>query len=419
MFRRKFLSFIPASLATSFFLPKNLLASTYKPKEKTKKTFDSRDYWVATMVKIAHPVLSNLSDGKLRQNMPVEVNSTNKLDRSKPTHLEAFGRLLAGIAPWLELGSDNSEEGKLRAEYINLARKSIDKATDSKSPDFMHFTGGKYDQALVDAAFFAHGLLRAPKQLWEPLDSEVKKNVIAAFKSTRVITPGYNNWLLFMAMIEAFLLEVGEDGDTVRMDLAVKKHIEWYKGDGVYGDGENFHWDYYNSFVIHPMMLQIVEILVKHNEQNSKLYDTVLSRSVRYAVIEERLISPEGTFPPVGRSLTYRFGAMQCLGLIALMKKLPEAVKPAQVRSALSLVVSNMIEPEGTFDKNGWLQIGFAGHQPDMAEIYISTGSLYLCAVGLLPLGLPETDSFWTDPPADWTSKKAWSGFNLPLDHSI
>ncbi|MET3115181.1 hypothetical protein AAKU52_002927 [Pedobacter sp. CG_S7] len=419
MFRRKFLSFIPSTLVTSFFLPKDLLASEEKTENKSKKRFDSRAYWVDTMVKIAHPVLSNLSEGTLRLNMPVEVNPTNKLDRSKPTHLEAFGRLLAGIAPWLELGSDNSEEGKLRAEYINLSRKSIDKATDPKSPDFMHFTGGKYDQALVDAAFFAHGLLRARKQLWEPLDPEVKKNVISAFKSTRVITPGYNNWLLFMAMIEAFLVEVGEDGDTVRMDLAVKKHIEWYKGDGVYGDGENFHWDYYNSFVIHPMMLQVVEILVKYTEQNTKLYDTVLNRAVRYAAIEERLISPEGTYPPIGRSLAYRFGAMQCLSMIALMKKLPAIIKPAQVRSALSAVISNMIEAKGTFDKNGWLQIGFVGHQPHMGEIYISTGSLYLCAVGLLPLGLPETDSFWTDPSADWTSKKAWSGINLPVDHSI
>jgi len=419
MFRRKFLSIIPATVATSLLLPTDLLASEEKNDIKSGNKFDSRKYWVATMIKIAHPVLTNLSEGNLRQNMPVEVNPNNKLDRSKYTHLEAFGRLLAGIAPWLALGSDNSDEGKLRATYLALTRKSIAMATDPKSPDYMVFTGGKYDQSLVDAAFFAHGLLRGRKQLWDPLDAEVKKNVIAALKSTRVIMPGYNNWLLFMAMIEAFLLEIGEDGDIVRMDLAVKKHIEWYKGDGIYGDGESFHFDYYNSFVIHPMMMQVVEVLVNKDVANSKLYEMVLSRAVRYAAIEERLISPEGTFPVVGRSLTYRFGSMQCLSMIALMKKLPTIVMPAQVRSALSLVIGNMIEPDGTFDKNGWLQIGFAGHQPALSEIYISTGSLYLCAVGMLPLGLPESDSFWTDAAADWTSKKAWAGVNIPTDHSI
>ncbi len=167
------------------------------------------------------------------------------------------------------------------------------------------------------------------------------------------------------------------------------------------------------------MMVQVVEVLVKNKKENAKLYDTVLIRAVRYAVIEERLISPEGTFPPIGRSLAYRFGAMQCLAMIALMKKLPADVKPAQVRSALSLVIGNMIEPKGTFDKRGWLQIGFAGHQPNIAEFYISTGSLYLCSVGLLPLGLPTTDPFWADPSADWTAKKAWAGIDIPADHSI
>ncbi|MBC7416649.1 MAG: DUF2264 domain-containing protein, partial [Pedobacter sp.] len=214
MFRRKFLAFVPATLATGLLTSKNLFTLQEEPKNNSNKSYDNRAYWVSTMVKIAYPVLSNLSEGKLKQNMPIEVNPSNKLDRSKPTHLEAFGRLLAGIAPWLELGPDNSEEGRLRAEYIAMARKSIAMATDPNAPDFMNFTGGKYDQALVDTAFFAHGLLRAPKQLWEPLTPEIKKNVIAAFKSSRKITPGYNNWLLFMAMVEAFLVEVGEDGDA-------------------------------------------------------------------------------------------------------------------------------------------------------------------------------------------------------------
>lgn len=410
---------MPVTLATSLLLPKHLMAGGADDKMQSALKYNSRAYWVATMVKIADPVLNNLSQGTLRQNMPIELNPNNKEDRAKTTHLEAFGRLMAGIAPWLNLGADDTEEGKLRAKYIKLTHKCLAFATDPKSPDFMVFTGGSYDQALVDTAFLAHGLLRGRKQLWDPLANEVKQNIITALKSAKKIMPGYNNWLLFMAMVEAFLVEVGADGDLIRIDLAVKKHIEWYKGDGIYGDGENFHFDYYNSFVIHPMLLQVVEILVKHKVQNDAFYKLILSRAVRYAAIEERLISPEGTFPAVGRSLTYRFGAMQCLSMVALMKQLPEMIKPAQVRSALSLVISNMIEPTGTFDKNGWLQIGFAGHQPDMAENYISTGSLYLCSVGLLPLGLPETDSFWVDAPADWTSKKAWSGVNIPTDHSI
>lgn len=418
MRRRNFLSLVPASMALGVSLPSNVLGRTIISPDGKQKP-ESRAYWVNTLIKIADPVLTNLSKGTLHLNMPVEVNPTNPLDRSKTTGLEAFARLMAGIAPWLELGEDDTSEGKLRAKYIELSRKSIAMAVDPASPDYLKFKGGD-PQLLVDTAFLAHALIRAPKQLWEPLDSQTKANVLTAIKMSRRFTPVYNNWLLFMAIIEAFLIKVGEQGDKVRIDYALKKHAEWYKGDGVYGDGESFHWDYYNSFVIHPMLVDIVEIITnKKNSADTSFYKTIFERAVRYAFIQERLISPEGTFPAIGRSLAYRFGAFQSLAQIALIKQLPAEIKPAQVRGALSAVINKMIEVPGTFDKNGWLTIGFAGHQPSIGENYISTGSLYLCSVGLLPLGLPSSDPFWTDQPAPWTSVKVWGGKDIMPDHAI
>ncbi len=417
MYRRNFLSIFPASLAAvlspSALRSRDILTHEIAPDK------ESRQYWINTMIRIAGPVLTQLSNGQLKKTMPVELNPTNRQNRSAHTHLEAFGRLMSGIAPWLELGADGSEEGKLRARYIDLARKGITMATDPASPDFMRFTGSDYSQALVDTAFLAHAFIRAPRQLWEPLDARTKTNVINAFKASRTIKPVYNNWLLFMATIEALLLKAGEGGDTVRIDFAVKKHMEWYKGDGIYGDGEQYHYDYYNSFVMHPMLIDIVKILNSVSKENGELYKTVLARGARYAAIQERMISPEGTFPVTGRSLAYRFGAFQALAQIALMQQLPPEVSPAQVRGALSAVIGRMIEAPGTFDKNGWLTIGFAGHQPSVAEDYISTGSLYLCTTGMLALGLPPTDAFWTQPAAPWTSVKAWKGIDFLPDHAI
>jgi len=144
-----------------------------------------------------------------------------------------------------------------------------------------------------------------------------------------------------------------------------------------------------------------------------------LQRAKRYAEIQERLIAPDGTFPSLGRSTTYRFGAFQTLALGALRRELPEKIKPAQVRCALTAVIRKMVEAPGTFDADGWLQIGFCGHQPALGESYISTGSLYLCSAGLLPLGLPPTDEFWSSPPAKWTSQKLWTGENLSADHAM
>lgn len=376
-----------------------------------------RKYWLKVLIRIADPLLESLSRGELRKNMPVECKSGMEADRKKVTYLEAFGRLMAGMAPWLELGADETEEGQLRKKYISLAQQSMKMAVNPQSPDLMNFTEG--GQPLVDAAFLAHAILRAPNILWKQLDQTTQQQVVSAMKSSRVITPGYNNWLLFSAMVEAFLLFAGEQHDEMRMDLAIRKHMEWYKGDGMYGDGPDFHWDYYNSFVIQPMLVDILGELMKHSKKYEKTAETVIKRAQRYADIQERLISPEGTFPAIGRSLPYRFGAFQLLAQMALQHRLSDELNPAQVRSALSAVIQRMIEAPEVFDSNGWLRIGFFGHQPNIAESYISTGSLYLCSVGLLPLGLPASDPFWAEAPMDWTSRKIWSGQDFKADHAI
>ena len=376
-----------------------------------------REYWVHVISTIATPLLESLSRGELKKNMPVECKPGHNTDRKMVTYLEAFGRLMAGMAPWLELGPDNTKEGKQRKHFIELAQQSLKMAVDPKSPDFMNFTTG--GQPLVDAAFLAHAILRAPNVLWKQLDNETQKQLVAAMKSSRVIVPPYNNWLLFAAMIEAFLLFAGEQWDGMRVDLAVKKHMEWYVGDGMYGDGPQFHWDYYNSYVIQPMLLDVLRESNNHSKKYQSTFETALERAKRYAEIQERLISPEGTFPAIGRSLPYRFGAFQHLSQMALQHELPEKITPAQVRCGLTAVIRRMYEMPNVFDENGWLTIGFCGHQPDIAETYISTGSLYLCSVGLLALGLPPEDPFWADKDAPWTQVKIWNGENVPADHAI
>jgi len=373
-----------------------------------------REYLIKSLVKIVDPVLITLSKNELKQKMPVEAKTG---DRKNYTYLEAFGRLLAGMAPWLELGPAQTPEGILRKKYITLARLALHNATDPNSADFMNFNKGA--QPVVDAAFLAQALLRAPHQLWDPLDAATKANIITAFKSSRVITPGYNNWLLFSATIEAALLKFDNYGDRMRMDYAIKQHQLWYKGDGLYGDGADFHWDYYNSFVIQPMLLEVLQTLQDAGVDQKTTYDTALKRARRYAAIQERLISPEGTYPPIGRSLAYRFGAFQLLSKMALMHALPDAVKPQQVRAALYTLIKRQLEAPGTFDDKGWLRVGLYGHQPDIGEGYISTGSLYLCSEAFLVLGLPPSDEFWQKADEDWTAKKVWKGEDIETDHAI
>ncbi|MCR8631465.1 DUF2264 domain-containing protein [Paenibacillus radicis (ex Xue et al. 2023)] len=374
---------------------------------------EDRIYWIDTLSRIAQPVLHHLSNRNLKDSMPIEGKTD---DRPLFTHLEALGRLLTGMAPWLETGSREGEEGRLREHYAEWARQSIDAGTDPSSPDFMNFSEGY--QPIVDAAFLAHAILRAPQELWEKLDPRVQHNVVNALKATRTRKPGYNNWLLFSAMIEAALYRAGTDWDRMRVDYALRQHELWYKGDGIYGDGPDFHADYYNSFVIQPMLVDIINTLGHEDSFWAGMKENVTKRAQRYATQQERLISPEGTFPAVGRSLAYRFGAFQLLSQVALQHQLEASLEPAQVRCALTAVIRRMIEAPGTFDENGWLTIGFCGHQPEVGETYISTGSLYLCAAVFLPLGLPADDPFWQGEAA-WTAQKAWSGQSFAIDKAL
>lgn len=376
---------------------------------------DDRQAWVGVARRLADPVLTGLAEESLKRRMPVE--QAPGANRDGVTHLEAFGRLVAGIAPWIELAPDDTEEGRLRARYGELTRRALERAVDPDSRDFLNFTRG--GQPLVDAAFLAQGVLRAPRRLRDSLAPATTRNLVAALESTRTIAPPFNNWLLFSATVEAALAMLGARWDRVRVDYALRQHEQWYKGDGLYGDGPAFHWDYYNSFVIQPMLLDVLDAVGAEMRVGKEMAVRVEQRARRYAAILERLIAPDGSYPPIGRSLAYRFGAFQLLAQMALRHQLPEGLAPPQVRAALTAVIRRSAGAPGTFDTDGWLRIGFCGHQPGIGEGYISTGSLYLCAVGLLPLGLPPADEYWSAPSQPWTSVRAWSGQAFPIDHAL
>lgn len=381
----------------------------------TDSPADDRAYWAQVAARLATPVLEALAQRQLKATMPVEAN--NSPDRPLYTHLEALGRLLAGLAPWLELGGDATPEGLARARFAALAREGIEAATDPASPDFLNFSKGQ--QPLVDAAFLAQAMRRAPVELWQKLEPRVQRNVVAALKSSRPIQPGENNWKLFATTVEVALQQFGEKRDDARLFEGIRKHQEWYVGDGLYGDGPEFHWDYYNAFVIQPMLLEALDVVGEETDAWRAFRGQVRERLTRFAAIQERLISPDGSYPVIGRSIAYRCGAFHGLALAALRQMLPAEVKPGQARGALTSVIRRTLEAPGTFDEHGWLRVGLAGHQPGLGETYISTGSLYLCSFALLPLGLPAADPFWSEPVAKTTWQKVWSGENLPVDHAI
>ena len=389
-----------------------------------------REYWIDMLTKIVNPVLMNFEKEQLHTALYLEAEDP---EREQYKGLEILGRSLAGLAPWIETPASSSKEESLRLRYAQLSRNAIAVAVNPKSPDycFRGTTDKEWNkQWLVDAAYLAFAVIRAPRELGEKLPDSVKQNLINAFLKTRNYRPVFNNWLLFSAMIEAALFVLGEDYDLVRIDYAIRQMEQWYVGDGFYGDGPRFRMDYYNSFAIQPMLTCLVRmfhdkykepdaILPEGEPVGQKMYRLAMTRFLRYVRIQEESIAPDGSFAPIGRSMVYRCGAFQALAQAALWKTLPEEVTPAMARCALTKVIQKTLGAPGTFSEEGWLQLGLCGYQPDIAYAYNTTASLYMATLAFLPLGLSETDAFWSAPDEIGTWEKCFSGVNTQKDVPI
>lgn len=392
------------------------------PGHAAQPASDDRSYMVDLLAKLAVPVLGPMSQGRLRQAFTPELSPNWDGRNPQVAYLECFGRLMSGIAPWLALGADATAEGRLRERLQQQALASYAHSVDPGSPDYLLWrTEG---QPLVDSAYFTNALLRAPKQLWEPLDASTKQRVVQEIKGLRRVSPPYTNWLLFAAMNEAFLLSVGEQWDPMRIDLAIRKINEWYVGDGWYSDGPRLHFDHYGSYVIHPMLVEILEVLVAtrarfNNLDAPALLEQAYKRMQRYGEHLERLIGPEGSFAPIGRSLTYRTAAFQPLGLLAWRGKLPKSLPEGQVRAATLAAQRAIFRAKSNFTADGYLTIGFAGHQPMLGDPYSNAGSMYIVSESLIALGLPADHAYWTAPALPWTTKKAFSGEAFPKDYYV
>ncbi|MDJ1467173.1 DUF2264 domain-containing protein [Cytophagaceae bacterium DM2B3-1] len=387
-------------------------------KQNAKKTqpLNDRAYWLKEMDKMVRPMVRSLAHDSLRIAMPqvTSVRIDNRNHRIQVQYLEVLGRVLSGIAPWLQLEGGSADEVALRKQYRQWVLEGISHALDSTSKDYMRFDIG--GQQLVDASYLAYALIRAP-WIWENMNATDKQRLVTSFRTTRKFKPVFSNWLLFSAMTEAFFCKYGYEWDPMRVDYALQQLEQWYVGDGMYTDGVSYAFDYYNSYVIHPYLAAITSIIGQKTNAYNSMTEKIKKRNERYAIIQERLINTDGTYPATGRSIVYRGAAFHHLADMAWRKALPEQLSPAQVRCALTAVIKKTLESPSTY-KDGWLTIGLYGSQPDIADFYNNQGSLYICTNIFLPLGLPESDPFWASPAAKWSAQKIWSGEDFHNDHS-
>ncbi|MDO4181453.1 MAG: DUF2264 domain-containing protein, partial [Bacteroidales bacterium] len=94
-------------LVSLFFLP------AMAAKKKKTEPVNDRQQWAELCYRIAAPVLENMSKGELQKNMQLELSPTWDGRDKRVAYMETFGRLMAGISPWLALPDDDTEEGKM------------------------------------------------------------------------------------------------------------------------------------------------------------------------------------------------------------------------------------------------------------------------------------------------------------------
>ena len=364
---------------------------------------------------LADPVLANLAAGTLAARMPVE-QAAAAANRRAVTYLEALGPAPRGLAPWIELAADDTPEGRVRAEYAASTRRAIARAVDPASPDFMNFTRER--QPLVDAAFLAQALLRARRALRRRLDATRQ-----APRGRPRVDPRHRAAVQQLAAVlgdgRSGLRLLGEPWDRMRVDYALRQHEQWYKGDGVYGDGPEFHWDYYNSFVIQPMLLDVLDVCPRRECRRGRRSTTRVPRRAR--ALCRHPGAPDCTrrlVPAIGRSMAYRCGAFQSARAdrapARAARRRDAAAGPRRARGGDSPHARR-----ARYVRCRRLAAHRLLRSPARRrrDLHLDGQSVSVLRA-FLPLGLPhQTTSGVRRPP--WTSALAWSGQPFPIDRAL
>ena len=98
-----------------------------------------REYVTNLLYRIAYPIVHNMAEGTLRKNLPLEKGPGYYLNVLKVTHMEAVGRTMAGIAPWLALPDDDTKEGVMRKQLREELLKGLPNIVNPDHPDYLNF----------------------------------------------------------------------------------------------------------------------------------------------------------------------------------------------------------------------------------------------------------------------------------------
>jgi hypothetical protein len=245
-------------------------------------------------------------------------------------------------------------------------------------------------QSVVESASVALSLQLAPDDLWHVLDSDAQARLVAWMQDAVTVYVNDSNWLMFSQTIAQFLVMVGQ-GDA-KTDAAIdrsRSRIEaWYRGDGLYTDGDGQSFDYYNAWAFHyyPPLLAYLN----RDAELMKLYGGRLSEYVPFL---RGLLDPVSGAPVYqGRSLIYRFAAASPLAMAALFKAVEPEIEE-QSGASWSRALRYFID-RGAI-KDGVLVPGWHGHDARIMQRYSGPASPYWASKAFVSLLIDDDAVFW------------------------
>ena len=262
-------------------------------------------------------------------------------------------------------------------------------------------------QPIVEAANLAFGLAVSRPQVWDRLDDKLRDQTAEWLTHHAVKHGSDNNWLLFTAVIEAFVTSAGYEVPGGHAQADVELFESWYLGDGWFNDGpispatgHGNRVDHYNSWVIHPFLWQWYQL----SEQPAEGRERYLRRLGEFADSYALLFAPDGSPLHQGRSLTYRQAVLGGLWTAALAGVGSETAGATR-RLASGVLRRFALESGVGMDgppSRGWSAAEFL----PMCQVYSGPGSPYFAGMGFLGLAASADHPLWTEPEQPQPSER-------------
>lgn len=298
--------------------------------------------------------------------------------------LEGFARTFL-LAAYRLAGAQGAVGGSLVERYA----EGLAAGTTARGPEKWPAIT-RNSQAMVEATSIALALAETRPWIWDALDDSVRQRVVSWLAAVEEKRARMNNWQLFPVVVGAFLRSIDASESTARLDAALDRVDEMYRGHGWYVDGGRGRFDHYAgwAFTFYTLMWCRLE-----GDRTDPARAAVYRERARMFLGEYRLLfGANGSPLHYGRSLLYRFGAVAPFWAGELLGVSP--LDPGETRRLASGSLRYFLERGAVSD--GVLTMGYHGEFLPATQRYSGPASPYWASKAFLGLLLPADAAAWT-----------------------